>query len=294
MQEVYHIPVLMNEVIENLNLKPGGTYLDVTFGGGGHSQAILNAHPDIKLVGFDWDQNALDNAQPIIEKYEGRLQLYWGNFAHLYKIIKKHNLGPFDGILADFGTSQFQIHKSDGFSVFNNTALDMRMSASHFKTPASDIVNYASPEELRKIFWDYGEEKYTKPIVAAIVARRKKKRFKTTQDLATLIEDVVGPKGHKIHPATRVFQALRIVVNQELENIQSFFPAAMKALKPGGRLLCISFHSLEDRMVKEFYREQEGLLKGKTTHKRAIMASEEELAQNKASRSAKLRVIEKK
>jgi 16S rRNA (cytosine1402-N4)-methyltransferase len=294
MQETYHIPVLMETVLEQLNLKPGGTYLDVTFGGGGHSQAILEAHPDIKLIGLDWDQNALDNAQPIIDKYEGRLELYWGNFAQLYKILKKYKLGPFDGILADFGTSQFQIHQKDGFSVFNDTTLDMRMSTSHFKTPASDIVNFASAEELRKIFWEFGEEKYTKPIVAAIIERRKNKRFRTTGDLVTCIEDTVGAKGHKVHPATRVFQALRIVVNQELENITAFLPAAFRALKPGGRLLCISFHSLEDRLVKQYYRDQESFLKGSVTHKRVLIASEEELAINKSARSAKLRVIEKK
>lgn len=245
-------------------------------------------------MALDWDQNALDNAEPVLQKYEGRLELYWGNFAHLYKIIKKYKLGPFDGILADFGTSQFQIHSRDGFSVFNDTPLDMRMSLSHFKTPASDIVNFATAEELRKIFWEYGEEKYTKPIVAAIMEYRKKKRFKTTGDLVTLIEETVGTKGYKVHPATRVFQALRIVVNKELENIIAFLPAAFGALKPGGRLLCISFHSLEDRLVKQFYMDQESFLKGSVTHKRVIIASEEELKENASSRSAKLRVIEKK
>lgn len=292
-KETYHIPVLMEPVLEYLDIKPGGVYLDVTFGGGGHSQAILNSHPDCKVIGLDWDQNALDNAQPLVEKYEGRLQLYWGNFAQLYKLIKKHKLGPFDGILADFGTSQFQIHQSDGFSVFNDTALDMRMSTSHFRTPASHIVNFATADELKKIFWEYGEEKYTKPIVAAIVEYRKKKRFKTTGDLVKVIENTLGSKGYKVHPATRVFQALRIVVNKELENIISFFPAAFGALKPGGRLACISFHSLEDRLVKQFYRDQESFCKGVVQHKRAITATEEELKENPSSRSAKLRVIQK-
>ena len=294
MQETYHIPVLMEPVLEQMNIKPGGTYLDVTFGGGGHSKALLNAYPDIKVIGLDWDKNALAHAEPLIDEYAGRLELYWGNFAQLYKVLKKYKLGPFDGILADFGTSQFQIHQSDGFSVFNNTALDMRMSTSHFRTLASDIVNFASSDELKKIFWEYGEEKYTKPIVAAIIERRKIKRFRTTSELALLIEDTVGSKGHKVHPATRVFQALRIVVNQELENIVAFLPAAFGALKPGGRLLCISFHSLEDRLVKQYYRDQESFLKGIVTHKRVITASEDELAKNKSSRSAKLRVIEKK
>lgn len=294
MQETYHIPVLMEPVLEQMNIKPGGTYLDVTFGGGGHSKALLNAYPDIKVIGLDWDKNALAHAEPLIDEYAGRLELYWGNFAQLYKVLKKYKLGPFDGILADFGTSQFQIHQSDGFSVFNNTDLDMRMSTSHFRTLASDIVNFASSDELKKIFWEYGEEKYTKPIVAAIIERRKIKRFRTTSELALLIEDTVGAKGHKIHPATRVFQALRIVVNQELENIVAFLPAAFGALKSGGRLLCISFHSLEDRLVKQYYRDQESFLKGTVTHKRVITASEDELAKNKSSRSAKLRVIEKK
>jgi 16S rRNA (cytosine1402-N4)-methyltransferase len=292
-KETYHIPVLMDEVLEGLALKPKGVYFDATFGGGGHSSMLLEADPTIKVIGFDWDQNAIDNAQPLLEKYGDRLQLIWGSFAHLYKLIKKNNLPQPHGVLADFGTSQFQIHERDGFSVFNNTKLDMRMSQSHFKVTAADIVNHAAPEELRQIFWRYGEERNAKKIVELIEEVRRKKKITTTKQLADLVSKVTLKKG-KIHPATRVFQALRIVVNKELENIEAFLPAAFNALRSGGRLACISFHSLEDRPVKMFYKEKVDLLQGVAISKKPIIATEGEIERNAASRSAKLRVIEKK
>jgi len=198
-----------------------------------------------------------------------------------------------DGILADFGTSQFQITERDGFSIKNDTPLDMRMSTGHFKVTAADIINYAVEEELCEIFWDYGQERFAKQIVRKILEERRKKKIKTTGQLAALIQKVV-PRKEKIHPATRVFQALRIFVNRELENITAFLPAAFAALKPGGRLVCISFHSLEDRIVKQFFREQVATLKAIEVSKKAIMASEQEVSENRSSRSAKLRVIEKK
>lgn len=290
----YHIPVLVDEVLQGLKIKPKGVYLDVTFGGGGHSQAVLQANPTIKVIGFDWDQNAIEHAQPLLEEYGDRLQLIWGSFAHLYKLLKKNNIKQVDGILADFGTSQFQINERDGFSVYNTTALDMRMSQSHFRTTAADIINYAVEQELCEIFWKYGEEREAKKIVWHIIERRKKKPFTTTTELAQLIEKVMGTKKGRIHPATRVFQALRIFVNKELDNISSFLPAAFAALKPGGRLMCISFHSLEDRLVKDFFRDKVSLLQAVMVEKKPITASEKELVENRASRSAKLRVIEKK
>lgn len=289
----YHIPVLLCETIEALDIKPNGTYIDVTFGGGGHSSAILEKFPKVKVIGFDWDQHAIENAEPLKEHFGERLQLVWGSFAHLYKLIKKHKIPKVDGILADFGTSQFQINERDGFSIQNDTPLDMRMSTSHFKTTAANIINYATEEELCEIFWDYGQERFAKQIVRRIIEDRRKKKIKTTGELAALIAKVV-PRKEKIHPATRVFQALRIFVNRELANITSFLPAAFAALKPGGRLACISFHSLEDRLVKQFFREQIDTLKAVEVSKKAITASEEEVSENRSSRSAKLRVIEKK
>ena len=174
---VYHKPVLVDEVIEGLQLKPHGVYLDVTFGGGGHSSTLLDLDPTISIIALDWDKHAIENAQPLIEKYDGRLKVIWGSFAHLYRLAKKHKFPQFDGILADFGTSQFQIHHEDGFSVYNDTALDMRMSHSHFKVKASDIVNYASEQELREIFWKYGEERNTKKNSSWHLSTTQKKAF---------------------------------------------------------------------------------------------------------------------
>jgi 16S rRNA (cytosine1402-N4)-methyltransferase len=254
---------------------------------------LLDANKTIKVYGLDWDENALNQAESFPDEYQGRLMTVWGSFAHLYKIIKKYKLPKFDGILADFGTSQNQIFERNGFSVHRDTPLDMRMSVAHFKTTAADIINEGSEEELRQLFWTLGEERNARKIVFAIVEARKKKKISTTGELASLIEKTVGRAG-KIHPATRVFQALRISVNQELENITAFLPVALDALKPGGRLVCISFHSLEDRIVKHYFQEQVKIGTGVVPFKRALIAGDEELAQNSASRSAKLRAFEKK
>ena len=292
-QKPYHIPVLVNEVIEGLALKDNGVYLDVTFGGGGHSRALLEANPTIKVVGLDWDENAINNAEQYREQYGDRLQLIWGSFAHLYKLIRKHKLKKFDGILADFGTSHYQIFERHGFSVHRDTPLDMRMSLSHFKITAADIINYGTAEELREIFWTYGEERHTKKIVVAICEARKKKKITTTFALAKLIADTIG-SGGRIHPATKVFQALRIFVNKELDNITAFLPVATDALASNGRLVCISFHSLEDRLVKQYFQEQVRNGFGTLPSKRSITATDEEISLNAASRSAKLRIFEKK
>lgn len=293
--EQYHIPVLIKEVLDSFEPRPGDVYLDVTFGGGGHSQALLDKFPDLTIVGFDWDKEAIERGQELVEKYNGRLQLIWGNFGHLYKLLKKHKINRVDGILADFGTSHHQIKYGSGFSVHQDTPLDMRMSNSHFKVTAAEIINYGHPEELCEIMWRYGEERHAKKIVQAIVEARKKKLFKTTRELADVIERVVKrSENSTIHPATKVFQALRIFVNQEMENITAFLPIAFGVLRPEGRLACISFHSLEDRPVKQFFQScvQEG--KGDLLFKGAKTASDEEIAINRASRSAKLRVIKKK
>lgn len=290
---VYHVPVLLNQVLETLVNKPDGLYLDVTFGGGGHSKAILEQFPKSRVVGLDWDKDAHENAEPLLEEYPERLQLLFGSFAHMYKTIKKYGITNIQGILADFGTSQHQIHHKEGFSFNNDTPLDMRMSNSHFRVTAATIIATATPEELRHILWTYGEEQHAKRIVNAIVEERKKKRIKTTGQLAALIETVVHRRGSTTHPATKTFQALRIVVNRELQNIESFLPSAFQALQPGGRLACISFHSLEDRLVKEFFRQraQEGTAQLIT--KKALVADDQERATNPSSRSAKLRVLEK-
>lgn len=181
-----HKPVLMEEVLSGLALKPGGVYLDVTFGGGGHTTAILNQDPTVKVIALDWDLRAIERAQPLVEEYKDRLTLVWGSFAHLYKLEKKYKFPQFNGILADFGTSQDQIHESDGFSFNNDTPLDMRMSLGHFKTTAAHVVNYAKAEELCEILWTYGEENRAKEIVRAIIDERQKLKIKSTQKKASM------------------------------------------------------------------------------------------------------------
>lgn len=291
--EIYHKSVLPREVLEHMNLKPGGIYVDVTFGGGGHTRQFLQAQPHCTVIAFDWDKVALEtNGNRLKEEFGDRLKLVWGNFAHFDRLMKKIGIKQVDGILADFGTSQNQIHEREGFSFRSDTPLDMRMSPGHQKIWARDILNSASEKEIATIIFDYGEDYNANKIAKAVVSARKKKRIMTTQDLVEIIESVVPHKpGKRIHPATKTFQALRIVVNHELDNIVTFLKASISYLKPEGRLLCISFHSLEDRIVKTFFKEQKKTLSILT--KKPITADEEEMFNNASSRSAKLRIAEK-
>lgn len=291
---IIHVPVLLEEALQALKPIEGGNYLDVTFGQGGHTRALLERYPKINMYALDWDSDSIDrNAPPLHVLYPDRFSLIWGNFAHLYRIINKHDLPKFDGILADFGTTTEQLIEGEGFSFYADTPLDMRMSTAHYQVTAAEILNNASLKELKHIFVNYGEEPYAQRIAQAIVNQRQQEPFKTTKQLSTLVEKIIGWKKKGIHPATRVFQALRIAVNHELENIQSFLPVATGALKKGGRLVCISFHSLEDRLVKQFMQQKERDGGFKVISKKAIVASEEEVAKNKPSRSAKLRILEK-
>ncbi len=292
--KIVHKPVLVNQVLEYLDVKPGGIYIDATFGSGGHTRAILDSAPDVRVIAFDWSEQALDTfGTTLQDEYGSRLELVWGNFAHLYKLVKKLNVENFDGILADFGTSQVQIKTQAGFSFSHDTHLDMRMSPAHQKLTAYELVNKATPDKLVDIFKNLGEEKRARSIVNAIVAERQKRPINTTKQLADLIVKVV-PKGElRIHPATKVFQALRIFVNKELENIQSFLSAATSLLAPEGRLVCISFHSLEDRIVKNFFRQQELMQTLKIVTPQVVIADEKELITNPSARSAKLRAAQK-
>ena len=293
-KSTYHIPVLTNEVLEYLDPQPGKVYVDATFGGGSHTRAILKKEPKCTVIAFDWDTIALEkNRESIEEEFPGRVKFIWGNFAHIIRILQKEKIGKVDGVLADFGTSQYQIHQRAGFSFATDTPLDMRMSPSHQKVTASDIVNRASEKELAEIFWLYGEERFSRHVARAIVEYRKTERIKTTAQLVDIIGKIISRKGKKIHPSTKVFQALRIVVNKELENIASFLKASIKVVKPGGRIVCISFHSLEDRLVKQFFKQETlGLATVKILTKKVVTASPEELEENRASRSARLRAAE--
>lgn len=290
-----HIPVLLEEVLEALNPQPGETYIDATLGGGGHTRAILTKQPECKVIGLDWDKTVIDTTGKALQsEFPGRFIPLYGNFAKIKDILTKAGYTKVQGILADFGTSQMQIRNTPGFSVYQDSALDMRFSPGMFYHTAHGVVNRFTEEHLAQIFYDFGGESRGRKIARAIVERRKIKKFETTKDLADFIADMTPGAYHKIHPATKVFQALRIFVNEELDNIASFLRNGTTLLDVGGRLVCISFHSLEDRMVKQFFKEkstnpQPGKPHFEMVTKGACMASAEELERNRSARSARLR-----
>ena len=275
----YHKTVMVDEVLQYLDPQPDKIYCDVTFGSGGHTKAILDKEPKCRVVAVDWDATSIDTYAPALEeKYQERLQILWGNFSNLYRLLQKAKIGKVDGILADFGTSQMHIKERAGFSFSRDTDLDMRMSPAHQQLTAEQVVNKSSEAKLCEIFWQLGQESHAKKIVAAIVEARQKRPIRTTRELAMLIEKIVPRGRSKIHPATKVFQALRMFVNQELNNITGFLSGAMQVLKPNGLLLCISFHSLEDRVVKQFFKEKEEEGKLQVVTKHVVIPTAEEIA----------------
>ena len=312
-----HRSVLLNEVIRNLNLKPGMTVVDGTLGAGGHSVAILKRIlPGGKLISIDWDRQAVDNFKVISEKLnipKKNLILASDNYANLSAIIRglPDVTSGADAIFADLGFSSDQIEDAKrGFSFLRNGPLDMRYSQEAQKLTAADIANGYSEKELVDIFWKYGEEKYAKKIAKEIVKVRKIRKIRETKELVEIILNTVHEKYKRarIHPATKVFQALRIEVNQELENLKEFLEQAVEILTDGGRLAVISFHSLEDRVVKDFFRKESrdclcppSFPKCVCAHKRGlkiitkkpIVPSEKEIRENPRARSARLRVAEK-
>jgi len=290
----YHKSVLTKEAIEGLAIKPNGLYVDVTFGGGGHTNAILEDEPTTTVIAIDWDKTAIEtNGPPLQAKFGDRLKLIWGNFVRLHFILKKEEISSVNGILADFGTSQYQIQHKKGFSFQIDSPLDMRMSPRYQKVTAAHILNTFNEKKLATIFFELGEEYRARTIAKAIIEHRKIKKFKTTKQLATLIESIIPrKKNQKIHPATKVFQALRIYINKELENIETFLKTAIKTLATNGRIACISFHSLEDRIVKTIFKQHQNELELIT--KKPITPTNEEIKANPSARSAKLRIAQKK
>jgi 16S rRNA (cytosine1402-N4)-methyltransferase len=303
-----HTPVLLDEVIEALQPRDGGIYADGTLGGGGHSEAILRASsPTGWLYGSDRDGAALEAAAARLAQYSGRFEFRRGNFAELADWIKH---GSCDGVLLDLGVSSPQMDMRErGFSIQQDGPLDMRMDTRQPLT-AAELVNGWSDSELARIFWEYGDEPQARRFARAIVEDRQRYRFERTGQLASLIERLAPRHGKKRHPATQVFQALRIAVNDEIGSLKSGLAAAFTILRPGGRMAIITFHSLEDRVVKEFGREKardytfEGemdvpeLRKPKTpelklVQRKAIQPSESEVEKNPRARSAQLRVMEK-
>ena len=291
-----HESVLLEEALQWLRPGPGKVLVDGTLGRGGHSRAWLERSvPDGQVVGFDRDPQAVLEAGRILEVYGDRAVNEKGNFTDIPEAIVKRRFRPADALLLDLGVSSPQLDEaSRGFSFRLDGPLDMRMDPEQ-RPDAREIVNEASEEALRQILWTYGEERFARSIARRIAAERSKRRIESTKDLEEIIFHAVprAARHGRIHPATRTFQALRIAVNGELEALQDFLPHALDCVKDGGRVAVISFHSLEDRLVKNAFRDLERLGLGKILTKKPVVAAEEELARNPRSRSAKLRVIEK-
>jgi 16S rRNA (cytosine1402-N4)-methyltransferase len=300
-----HLPVLLTEAIQLLDVRSGGRYLDGTAGGGGHCEAILRASaPDGRLLALDVDPTAVARVRARLAPFGERAAVEQANFATLREVAARHGMLPLDGILLDLGVSSFQLaDPSIGLSFQRNDPLDMRLDPT-LGTTAADLVNTLDERALADLFFRYGEEPAARRIARAIVRQRP---VRTTAELAAIVERAVGRPRGRTHPATRVFQALRIAVNHELEALEQGLSAAIDSLRPGGRLAVISFHSLEDRIVKQrFADEARGCVcppnlprcacgrraRLRVLTRRPVTPSAEELATNPRSRSAKLRVAE--
>lgn len=285
-----HLPVLLDEVLHYLLPRDGGLYVDGNLGLGGHSGAILAASaPRGRVVGFDWDEEALAGARIHLEKYKDRIQFVHRNFAEIGTVLHELNLGKVDGLLLDLGLSSPQLDVSGrGFSFQGAEPLDMRMDVRQSET-AADLLNRATEQELADIFYLYGEERQARRIAAFVVDNRRKVPFATTDQLVGVVEKAVPRRfwPDKIHVATKVFQALRIAVNRELDNLADVLAQVGDMVKPKGRICIISFHSLEDRLVKRAFRDNPDLV---VITAKAVMAGNEEIRMNPRARSARLRV----
>ncbi len=307
MSSYEHKPVMLAEVLAALKPAPGGHYVDGTLGGAGHAAALLAASaPTGWLAGCDRDGDAVEAARRRLAEFVGRFEIRRGNFSELVEWIPA---GSCDGVLLDLGVSSPQLDRAErGFSFQQDGPLDMRMDAREPRT-AAEVVNTADAEELARIFWEYGGERDSRRLARAMVHDREQRPFRTTRQLAELIERLSPRRGRKAHPATRVFQALRIAVNDELGSLERGLDGALKLLKPGGRLAVITFHSVEDRVVKNFgrARARDYTFAGtdvpelrapcapelRMVNRKAIQPGAVEQAENPRSRSAQLRVVEK-
>lgn len=317
-----HIPVLLKEAIEVLDPKEGEFFIDGTFGLGGHSEAIAERiGKSGKLLGVDWDRQNIERGRQLTEKWPVQTILKHGNFAELKEIIRESKLGRADAIILDLGFSSEQLAAGRGFSFLKDEILDMRYAADtaietasqaasrpesglagrenernervERRMTAAEIINSFSKERLAEIIWRYGEERNARKIAEAVVAARRKKRILTSGALAEIVKNVLPPNYEKgrIHPATKTFQALRIYVNGELENLEKILSDLEEILKPKGRAAVISFHSLEDRLVKNYFNKLKSKGAAEILTKKPITASRSEIAANPRARSAKLRVL---
>ena len=308
MKEFEHIPVLLNECIEGLNIRKNGIYVDGTLGGAGHSKKIAIALENTgTLIGIDRDEEAIKKAKDTLKQFTNVIYVQ-DNHDNIKDIIEKLNIDKVDGILLDLGVSSYQIdEETRGFSYIKNSPLDMRMDRTQELT-AEKVVNEYPEEKLADIIYKYGEEKFSRVIARKICEYRKTKRIETTAELVEIIEKCVPKQAQVGHPAKRTFQAIRIEVNNEIEPLYNTVINAIDTLKAGGRLCVITFHSLEDRAVKEAYQDSIGKCtcppdlpycvcgnkpKGKIITKKPILPTQEEMENNSRSRSAKLRIFEK-
>ena len=301
-----HIPVLYHEIINALAPYSGGLYIDGTLGAGGHAFGILNAStPNGRLLGLDLDPDALVVEKQRLSMFKDRVLIRQGSYVDMASYAKEIGWFFIDGIILDLGVSSIQLDtKERGFSFLNDAPLDMRFSAQN-GTTAADLLNTLAENELANIIWKYGEEKNSRKIARIICQNRP---IRTTFELANLVKKAYGNRFSQIHPATRTFQAIRIAVNQELQAIEIVLPQAINLLKPGGKLAIISFHSLEDRIVKSFFRTEskdcvcppdqpictcKHIKSIKEVNRKPIEASQREVSENPRARSAKLRIVEK-
>ena len=287
-----HQPVLLREALEFLNVRPDGTYIDATLGAGGHAEAILERLQGGRLLGIDRDPAALTVARARLEAFGEKVTVLEGNIAEIDALHAASSLPPADGLLADLGVSSMQIEDaSRGFSFNLPGPLDMRMSPSS-GTTAEEIVNHLRERDLADLIFKFGEERYSRRIACAIVEARP---IRKTTELAQVVTRAIPSRTglHQIHPATRTFMALRLAVNHELENLEQFLAKALGVLGPQGRLVILSFHSLEDRLVKRAFQswQREGRVRILT--RKVVRPGQEELDRNPRARSAKLRAIEK-
>src|SRR3990167_9960511 len=303
-----HVPVLAREVIDALRPRDGGRYVDGTFGGGGYTAAMLD-RADCRVIAIDRDPDAIAAGQALAGRYAPRLRLIEGRFGDMAELLSAEGVKDVDGVALDLGVSLMQFDRAErGFSFRGDGPLDMRMEK---RGPsAADLVNEADEAELADIFWRYGEERRSRRVARAIVEARKAKKIETTGELAEIVRRAVGPSAKdESDPATRAFQALRIAVNDELGELERGLAAAESVLAPGGRLAVVSFHSLEDRAVKEYVRARAGRTPGPSRHappraaehevtlrdltRKPVLPTESEVAANPRARSARLRVAER-